>query len=224
MRDLIEQYLADHKTAWAETTYKTERSRLMSVSGLIKDGPEVLFEEVSKVMKPYSIKTLFIRIVKFETWVGKETTYRDYLTKHRNRFKHAYKKEDIDVSYDEALRRIDSLPAGYREFAHGLISTGLRISEAYSVENGRVVGKGGKSRRVFGSVETNGISKSAFAAALKAIGLKPHTLRKLCATRIADRGASPADLCRIFGWSSIATAYAYLQPADDNRLQEMMKK
>ncbi len=224
MRALIEQYLNDHKTAWAETTYKTEWSRLMSVSDLLGSGPEKLFETVSQKMKPYSIKTLFIRIVKFEAWVGKETTYKDYLNKHRNRFKHAYKKEELDVTYDEAIRKIGSLPEAYREFALGLIHTGVRISEAYSISNGRVTGKGGKSRRVFGSVATSGITRSSLARALKSIGLKPHTLRKLCATKLASNGATPADLCKIFGWSSIGTSYAYLQSQDDNRLQELMSK
>ena len=233
MRHLIDQYLEAHEGAWALTTWKSERSRLNAVTHLIDQGPEKLVEDRAKHLKPYALKTLLIRIVHFENWareaqLHRGSEYGQYIRKHKNRFKHAYVKEDIEIGFDEVAARIGSggldHTGSVRDAAESLLRTGLRISELYGVDNGRVTGKGGKQRRTYGTTPSKpNISQASLRRALRKIGLKPHTLRKLCATRAAERGATPADLCKIFGWSSISTAYQYLQPKDDQRLEELMK-
>lgn len=223
MRHLISAYLDDHKTAWAETTLKSEASRLRGVEVVLDKAPEDVYEHLlAQGAKPYSIKTTFIRLCAVESWANLEPSFKKWMKKHANRFKHAYKKKDIAISYSEALERIGSLESPYNEMALGLLTTGLRISEAYVVQDGQVTGKGNKQRRVYGTIKETA-PKSTFTRKLKAVGLTPHMLRKLCATHLAEKGASPADLCKIFGWSNIQTAYQYLQPREDERLAALME-
>lgn len=227
MREFIDQYIEAHEGAWAPTTLKSETSRLRAVAHLVDDGPEAVIKGTN--LKPYALKTLLIRLVHFEAWLYEasllrgEARFAQYMKKHKNRFKHAYVKEELSVTYDAACTRIAGMVGN--DTASQLLSSGLRISELYSIDaDGYVTGKGGKRRRTFGATITKPTcSKSSLRNALRKIGLKPHTLRKLCATRCAERGASAADLCKIFGWSDIKTAYQYLQPKDDARLEELMK-
>lgn len=219
----IEAYLQDHKTAWAKTTYKTESSRLSSRSAHLDLGPQKLYAKLlEEGMKPYSMKTLFLRICHLEAWANQGTAYRDWYRKHLNRFKHVYVPKKVGLTYEEAIKRIKSLKEPYRTQALEMIKTGLRISEVARVKDGFVLGKGEKTRPVFGTITMN-VPARTLQAKLKAIGLYPHALRKLCATKISEKDVTPQDLCAIFGWSSIQTAYSYLQTKSNERLKELME-
>jgi integrase len=50
------------------------------------------------------------------------------------------------------------------------------------------------------------------------VGLSPHGVRKLAATRMAERGATSHELMAFFGWSSIKQAETYTRKADRERL------
>ncbi len=224
MLEYVDAYIEAHETAWSSSTLSSERSRLRALGNLLHGTPEDTYQGLTqKKKKIYTIKTTFIRICALEAWIGKETKYKEFMRKHANRFKHAYKKEEIGITYGQAQDRIGQLPSGAKEYANSLLSTGLRISESTTVTDGTVVGKGGKVRKVYGRIE-GVMPKSAFYKRLRQVGLKPHTLRKLCATRLAEAGATPADLCKVFGWSSISTAYQYLQAKDDEKLGALMEK
>ena len=224
MRALIDQYLEDKEDAWALSTWKSERARLNSVADHLGKIPSELHAWCREQgLKPYSIKTLFIRIVDLERWAEADWGYQEYMKTHRNRFKHAYQKEEIHVTHKEAVDLISTLSNdNSRTHALGLLKTGLRITESYRMVDGQVRGKGEKTRKIFGTIKVT-VPKSTLSRKLKAVGLKPHMLRKLCATRLAEKGATAADLCKVFGWSSIATAYQYLQPKDDERLAALME-
>lgn len=229
MQELVEAYLNDHKTAWAETTLKSESARLKGLLPHLHKTPA----EIHKIMivegkKPYSIKTAFIRLVALESWLAEqgktsELKFKAYMRKHRNKFKYAYEKEEITITEVEARERLRRLEGAARDHALGILDTGLRLSESYTAKDGHVVGKGGKPRKVYAKIASVA-PRSEFYRQLKAVGLKPHTLRKLCATRLAENGASAADLMKVFGWSNIQTAYQYLQAKDDERLQLLMEK
>lgn len=221
MREHISMYLEFHSSAWASSTLKSESSRLRQIESYLDKTPEHLYEYLKTSKKPYTIKTTFIRVCDLEKWIGKSNKFRIFMEKHERRFKHLYEKEECGVSYFEACKRIEALPDPSRSMAFALLTTGCRISEAYTFRDGRVTGKGGKVRKVYGTIKETE-AKSTFTRKLKAVGLKPHTLRKLCATRLAEKGASPADLCKIFGWSSISTAYQYLQAKEDSKIETLM--
>lgn len=223
MREHIEAYLKDHETAWAPSTLKSESARLRRLSPHLDLTPEALHEHLIKAgKKPYTIKTTFIRLVDLERWAGLDKRFARYMEKHGRRFKHLYVKEEVKITYAEAYKRIMGLGSPCREHALGMLQCGVRISESYNVQAGEVIGKGGKPRKVYGTIKETA-AKSTLTRKLKAVGLKPHMLRKLCATRLAEKGASPADLCKVFGWTSIETAYQYLQPKDDARLAAYME-
>lgn len=224
MRELIAPYLETKESAWASSTWRSERSRLNAVSIYLGKTPAEVHKIAKKTMKPYTVKTLFIRLADMESWSKKDYGYRKYLHTHKNLFKHAYHKKEIGVDYETAVEAIRGLPGTDPARAHslGILRTGCRLDESYRVSDGIVKGKGGKSRKIFGTIEVT-VPKSTLSRKLKAVGLTPHMLRKLCATRLAEKGASPADLCKVFGWSSISTAYRYLQPKDDAKLAALME-
>lgn len=228
MRQWVDAYLRDQHSAWAPSTLQSETSRLRSIAPHLSKAPvDVHRWLTANNQKPYTIKTTFIRLCSFESWLIrqghlKEAKFAAYMEKHRNRFKHAYVKEDVNVSYEEARERIEKLPEPARKMAIGLLQNGLRLSEAYNVKDGKVVGKGGKPRNVYGTIEET-VPRSTLWKKLKSVGLKPHMLRKLLATRLSDNGATPADLCQIFGWSSFATAYQYAQAKNNERLKTLVE-
>lgn len=227
MRELVDAYIKSHELAWARSTLRSERSRLESLLARSPANPKDLYEKLSSEgLKPYAIKTAFIRMAQFEKWAKLELGYQEFLDTHRRLFKHAYERKTVKLTYEEALARIKSLASvECREAALTLLSCGLRISELYTIKDGQVIGKGGKPRRIYGSIFLGGHGLPAATTlrrALKGVGLSPHDLRKLSATRAASRGASAADLCEIYGWSNITTAFNYLQSGKDTRLSGLL--
>lgn len=227
MNDLIPQYLKDQENAWAPTTLKSESSRLYSIQQYLHLSPEELYQTVkNKGMKEYSIKTLFIRLASMENWAYrkgllKTQPFKEFMIKFRQRFKHVYQREEVSLTYDEAISRINQLEDPYRTLAFQILKTGIRVSERNKIKDGQVTGKGSKVRPVYGEI-TVSVPYTTFYTKLKQVGLKPHMLRKLRATYLAEKGAGPADLCHIFGWSNISTAYVYLQPKKPDHIKELM--
>jgi len=225
----MKEYLDYHKNAWAETTMKAEEARLHKYLHLSEASPSAAYNELSKQLKPYTIKTLFIRLSHFTQWKidqGLEegpNQYKDFLKMYANKFKHVYDRKPVKIDYQAALRAIKSIADhATRDHAEFLLKSGLRISESYKVKDGYVTGKGGKTRKVFVTPPTILVSQKVLREALSSKGLKPHDLRKLCATNLARNGADAPTLCKVMGWSSITTAYRYLQPIDDKRIEEML--
>jgi integrase len=225
MKELIGSYLKDHETAWAPTTLRSETSRLRSVAVYLDLGPGKLYDRVKGSMKPYAVKTLFIRICALERWAKLEPLYQDWFYRHRFKFKYAYKKVEVNANFEDVSRSLRTLagthPAGVH--ALGLLASGLRMSESYNLAGNEVTGKGSKTRKVYGKIDLT-VPKTTLRRKLKALGLKPHDLRKLCATRLAEKGATAADLCKVFGWSNIRTAFQYLEAKDDERLEALMEE
>lgn len=220
----IEAYLKDHETAWSYTTLRSERSRLNSCLHKLDAGPEALYAwALARPMKPYAIRTLFVRVTQLEAWSGESTVYRTWFRRHKNTFKHVYTRNEVGIPRVEAIKRIEQLDEHTRETALSLLTTGLRISEMQRATEGSVVGKGGKRRKVYGTIKAS-VPVWELRAKLKTVGLKPHDLRKLCATELALRGATAADLCAIMGWSSITTAFRYLEPREEHKLRALVEE
>ncbi len=229
MKELFARYLKDHETAWSTSTMKSEASRLRGLEDIVEKGPESVYKSLkARGQQPYTIKTTFMRLCSIEAWAilngeSLKPEFKEFVRKHRNRFKHAYQKEEVGMDYDEVMSRIEMLPEPYKTQALGMLKTGVRLFESYNVKNGHVVGKGEKPRKVFGTIKKTA-PRSSFSRQLKAVGLKSHMLRKLCATKLVENGATAADLCKVFGWRHIQTAYNYLQAKDDVRLQALIQK
>lgn len=221
---MIEKYLESKQYAWSPTTIKTVRAKLNAVQHLLKQAPEQAYEEMKGKYGAYTIKQYLIIMDGYRQWEtkGKDTRFKSFLKQNARLFRSAYDKKKVALSYSEAARRINTIQDDtVRRSCHFLLRSGVRISEASKCSD-TVVGKGNKVRKVFVEAPDSFASVSQIRRALGRLGLKPHDLRKLCATRLVNKGAAPQDLCEIMGWSSIETAYRYLQPSKDSKLKELM--
>lgn len=222
--DQVQSYIRSKQMKWASTTLKSESSRLHAHEALVSLSPEQAFKNLEVKLKPYSVKTTMIRIAEFKNFMG-DSSWKLFLTENSKLFQNAYTKERLDVTYDQALQRIGSITSSsIRVFCKELLFSGARISELLSHRNGSVKGKGGRIRELFlqfPSTEYRHLTYSEAYQAIKGLGLKPHGLRKLAATRMVALGFNEAELMRVMGWNSMATASSYLQPKQD---AEIMKR
>lgn len=224
---MIAQYLAAHKNAWSKTTLLTEASRLRRLGEDFMKKPEDVLPLWEQRYSAYTLKQNCIRAAHFIDWCLAEgllvgnNQWRIYLVRAKAKHKHAYKAKRVDMTFDEAVTCITQMDSRVRPAAEALLKSGLRISELARVVDGRVVGKGGRERFTVleSSVTTN---VPLLRQELARFGLTPHALRKLFLTRCAEKGASPQDLCEIAGWSSIQTAFWYLQPQAETKLRNFV--
>lgn len=236
-REFVDDYIQSKSLAWAPNTLRSEMYRLRGVAVHMGLGPDALYAKLTGTKEPYTIKTIFIRVGEFYQWLminGKvaqgENPFKSFMLTNARLFKHAFQKKDINVTYEEAVSRIAEIKdRDARSKASQLLASGQRYEESFSSQGGYIIGKGGKPRRDFTPKELKAAanykkSYDTFRRKLKEVGLKPHTLRKLAATRLGAQGASEADLLKIFGWSNIQTASNYLQPLNEDKLDQMIKK
>ncbi len=228
MHSLIHQYITYHKNAWSVSSLRSEKARLQAVLPVLQqsEDPQFVYDTVSKTKKPYAVKTLFVRLGHFYDWLidqgyRKDNQFRQFTKQNANLFKQAYSRRTVDVTFEEAKEKIETIDdEEVRDACIALLTSGLRITELGKVTDGFVVGKRGKKRRVF--TERRAVAAHRIRYALKKLGLKPHDLRKLFATRLAESDISPQDLCQIMGWNSFQTAYYYLQSSNEERLKEIV--
>lgn len=233
----VDEYLATKKLAWARSSQKNERYRLLLHGPRVLDEPAAVYQDLKERMKDHSIKTTFVRLGQFFQWLvdtdkiaPSKNPWKLFMKSHALIFKHAYRTERLKVTFDDAKRLIDAMPEDeYKAAAKQLLEGGLRYCELRTFDGQGVIGKGSKPRSVFlrdglKDFRYHG-SYSALYVRLKAIGLKPHTLRKLCATRFStEAGISDVDICEIFGWESIETSKKYRQPQRREYLAAALQK
>lgn len=226
----IEQYLKAHELAWSSNTLRSERARLLTrAKDLERLSPDQLYGLLAKEgLSSYSIKTTFIRIKDFYRWAGLGDNYARFMEENARLFKNAYKKERIEITYQEAKELINKIEdEAIRNLALDILRSGMRAQEALTRSGSEVIGKGGKRRHVFvaNPLRTPGnVNYTNLYRALRKVGLKPHTLRKLAATELARRGLQAHDLCEVFGWSNINTAQNYLQPLTQEKIGKLINE
>lgn len=236
MTQYIKNYIEDKRHQWAETTQKSELSRLLKIAPLLAQDAspnEVLDFYLTKHKSKYSAKTLLIRIGEFYAWLegkGLKTgpnQFKDFM--HNNYgFKNAYKKQELSISYEEAKSRISFIEdSNTKNWAKFMLETGVRLFEVYRVkienEQVSVIGKQGKERKIF-KIPPAIVppSRIDFQRALKQVGLTPKVLRKLFASMLDQRGVALKDLMEIMGWSAVQTADSYLQKSKEERLKKLV--
>ncbi len=225
MEELVEIYIESRKESWSDTTFKNERYRLRGVTIAMLHDPKALWDYLTKdrKLKPYSAKIAFVRAGEVLEYAIREglmkrgpNVIKDWMRDHENKFKNSYVKKEVELTYDEALSRIHRIERDdIREKALQLMGTGMRYKESTTLtKSGRVVGKGGLVRDVPGGKEMQndfGLSYHTFLRHLKLIGLTPHMLRKLAATKAKEMGASDADMMKAFGWKTNSMLAQYEQ-------------
>lgn len=225
MNILIDKYLSNHVTKWAASTLKSERSRLRALAPYLNGDPNHLWNSLQE-LSPYARKTAFVRAGAFWAWVGNGDVYKNWMKTNPRLFANCYVKERLDISYDQALIAIESIEDNaIKRRALEIIQGAVRYCESMQPIGHQVIGKGGKIRSDFrphveGPAYTG--TYLGFWRALKKVGLKPHTLRKLALTRMAENGASLFDLMEVAGWSSPQTAASYIQPKKIQSLKKLL--
>ncbi len=236
MKDLINEYIKSKKLAWARSSQKNELARLNKHGRNVMREPAEVYEELRKRMKNYSIKTTFVRLGQFLEWMIEadkitpmKNPWKKFLKTNALLFKHAYQSERLTVTYDEAKALVDSITEDqYRLAAQQLLEGGLRYCELRTFDGEAVIGKGSKPRSVFLRPDLKCFrfrgSYTPLYKRLKSLGLKPHTLRKLCATRFSSLpNVNDIDTCEVFGWESIETSKKYRQPKRREHLAQLME-
>lgn len=228
MEQLIEQYIESKRLAWSPTTIRSEKYRLLSLMPyLISDNPVDLWTHLT-TLGSYSRVTYWTRSVDFWNWLKGNghriglNPYEKFRKENARLFKHAYDRRLPTLTFQEAVDKVSKLPdGGARNLALQILGSGTRFCEAIQGSD-QVIGKGAKPRSVYRPETEGGTftgSYQSFRRALKACGLKPHDLRKLCATRLADAGLTETDLLKVMGWTSMETAKFYLSPKKDDELR-----
>lgn len=233
MRDLINLYIADHSLSWAPSTLKSEKHRLYGVADLLTGDAIQFWTHLEATQKPYGRVTTWTRVVDFWTWMldnhhtQGDNPYAAFRRKNARLFKNTYQTKTPEITFEEAIRRIKCITkSGDRGLALQIIGSGERYSESIQSGSNAIRGKGNKLRTTYrpeAEKENKQSSYASFNRSLRSIGLKPHDLRKLFASRLVEKGVKEADLLRIMGWSSMATAKAYLQPKNDAEIRNLIE-
>ena len=243
--ELVYKYLEAHDPTWTDKTYATESAKLKTISRVLRisglRGIAFYQQLKAESYHPYTIKALVTRAASLIAWgikhqvqgFGPLNTFEDLLMSSPQLFRNVYKAERLKIGFDEAVEKIKTIPQeNIREACMSLLKSGLRIHEIYKVnhETKSVIGKGDKERFTIWSFPSHLElpTENQIRYALKKVGLKPHSLRKLLATKLArNSDFSNADIMAVFGWSSIETASKYLQPETEdklrNKIQEALK-
>ncbi len=233
---LVDEYIESKTGSWSEATMKSERSRLRNLEPKFLTDPKALYECLKHIrgLKPYAIKTTFIRVGELAEYAIEAKAIKDgknkvkeYLRAQANLFKGAYKPKVVSLTWEEALSKIQGLEYEEdRKRALELLFTGMRWNESENFKDGQVKAKGGDTRNVS---LARGIEHVEYAShyttfyrALKKVGLTPHMLRKLAATKATEQGADVADLMARFGWKSAQTAFLYVQSRKQKELDEKL--
>ena len=231
MTHQINSYIESKVGAWAPSTLSSEKARLMAVKGFLDKNPQELWNycELNKT-KSYSRVTLFTRVIDFLSLNNIELCikYKEFRKNNSRLFKNCYKRKVVSITFDEAINRIKGIRDKQVKLkALQLINSGMRYTESMIIVDGKITGKGNKDRDVFAPAIFKkvcfGKSYSTLLRQLKLVGLTPHMLRKLFATKAVEIGMKEADLLKIMGWESIITAQYYLQPKDNDSINEMLK-
>lgn len=236
---MISEYLEIKKNAWTKQTLITVKSVLERYGNSVqrKQSAEALVKlfELNGI-KRYTQQTYMMYLRGFWRYMhDEEAPYAEFLKANKQLFKNAYGRKTVNCTFEKAQKTLHDLPPSLeREACLRMLLSAQRASEAglYRGESNKqeninedtIVGKGGRVRANLSPIGTDPVSYFRVYTYLREhLGISPHDLRKLALTRAGDNGASAADLCEIAGWTSIETAYYYLQPKDKERLKGMMK-
>lgn len=230
-REWISQYLESKRFAWAARTLLNEGYRLRGMAEQLETlEPVQLWEHLLANLSPYSRVTTWVRVTDFAEWsiqqglMAGPNRYAEFRARNAKAFKNVYTPKLPKISFQEAEARIMTLEdEDVRDKALQLLRGGLRYTESLSVNDGRVVGKGGKVRDVYVGATNYKRSYATLQRRLREIGLTAHTLRKLCASQLARDGMREADLCEAFGWASFQTAKIYLAPMEKEQMRRKFR-
>lgn len=231
-QELYRKYIADMAPGWTTASIRSENTRLNRLWEVIDGDAGKLWAALSEHGR-YSRATYWTRVSAFMDWCienGHATgpnPYRVFRKKHKRNFLGAYERRPPKDTMEDAYRRILTIEnAAIRNKCLQLLTAGLRWTESFTLEDGYVLGKGNKRRKVYPMPIAGPMAeKSQYGAvlrALKKIGISgPHKLRGIFLSDLVKRKIDSFELQKVAGWSSLATAQSYIH-ANDDRIAELV--
>jgi hypothetical protein len=221
MNGWIEEYIKDHEYAWAETTRRVERSRLVSAASL-SESPAELWDQLGG-LGAYSRVQSFNRVSHYVGWLVERgyvqgpNEFAEFRRKNARLFKHVYERRVPEVSYEEALRLIERIEdAEVRAHCRELLGGALRYIDSVRRDGDHTVGKGGKRRKVYVEGSPVLVSYMRLYRGLKKVGLTPHMLRKIRLNQLAKKGMPVFELTEFAGWSDPKVAMSYIRASQES--------
>ena len=233
MQSHIEAYIKDKEFAWAPTTLRSESYRLSSLNLVLDGDPHRLWEHLQS-LSSYSRITTWTRVCAFWEWmimtgrISGPNSYKQWRAKNARMFKNVYNPTHPKLTFKEAVEKVNQLQGQeIRTLALQILGEGTRWSECQREGSGPIIGKSATARPRYrptleGAAFTG--NYQSFRRALRRVGLKPHDLRKLCATRLVQEGLREQDLLKVMGWTSMETAKFYLAPKADAELRDVFNR
>ncbi len=221
----VDRYIESKKLAWSASTLKSEFYRLKTVDWDHFKNPQKQYEILSQRLKPYALKTMFIRLTDFYEFLELgPNIYRKFMKDNARLFKNAYKKKQVDVDYKSTLEKISRISrAESRAKALFDLKAGLRV-QADKIEGNEIVGKGGFRRPLLVAEADKAplypFSYSTYREDLKQVGLSAHDLRKVFANKLLRAGLSLTDIMAAGGWRSLQSVEKYLQELKTDELKD----
>jgi len=155
--------------------------------------------------------------------------YREWKKKHKRLFKNAYVRKIPTIEFEamKKLLRTGVADPDVRKALLLVLHTGLRASEVATVSrSGEVVGKGGKTRKVFppSYIEwpSRTVSYHELYSSMKKLDHTVHDLRKIFLNYLVENEVDTYKLKEFAGWSSLSTADSYIK-ANEKQLAKFAK-
>jgi integrase len=236
VKELYLEYVRSKQGVWSETSSHTEGYRLNRVFHLLDGNAQTLWDGLQDY-GAYSRTTLWTRVSAFWDWAIKNghtpapNPYAEFRKANIRRFRNCYERKPCNEPFEEMLAKIERVPnEAVRNKLKQLLIGGLRIRESDTLQDGHVIGKGGKRRKVYvpeidGPMTTIRQYSAVLRACKRHLGVTPHKLRSCRMSDMADRGANLFELMKFAGWSNPGTAQSYIEARDEKiaKLAEMRK-
>lgn len=223
MIELYQKYIEEKRGAWSVASINSESKRLNKVLPRLDGDCWALWRWLGDNYNKHSRVTIWTRIVAFYDWGIKRghlqapNPYSAFREDNPRCFQNFYERRPPGMTFADAKARIMTLSdPEIRNKCLQLLTSGMRWSESGTLTpEGYVLGKGGKTRRVYPMVGLGPmVSVSAYRKVLrtlKTIGIKgPHRLRGIFLTELVRRKIDTFDLKEVAGWSSLQTAESYI--------------
>lgn len=221
----VESYLKEKELEWSPKTIRSTRFTLTKLLPYLTGDPVILWDYLLANQEPYSRVTSWGRVCGFWEWANPgKNPYREFRVKNARLFRGKYVRKTTSETMKEARTKIESIsdPAIKRK-ALELLLTGMRWSESFTLKNGIIEGKGG-AQRAIDLPKVDGPELTChyftFLRALRDVGLKPHSLRKIYLSECVASGANVYELKELAGWASLESSLSYIN-VNAKRLKEI---
>jgi|ERR1019366_4094796 integrase len=228
----VERYLEDMKNAWAPKTLHNTKLTLGRLLPVLTGDPQKLWDELCKTQSDYTRVMTWGKVCGFWDYAEPDSRnpYRDYRKKNARLFRDKYLEKTTSETAKSAREKIASITnPSIKRKAMELLLTGMRYTESLTLKDGVILGKGDRKRKI-NVPEVEGPEMTChyktFYNALRDVGLKPHTLRKIYLTECVRKGANVFQLKKLAGWKSLQSAVSYIDVDEDSvrEIQERVRK